>query len=219
LESERFALSKSESERDDESRAVADLGGRSEHALDLVNGQRFWLFVVLDGYGNASLGRWIGFEVAEPDRVVEGFPNDAMHLVDGGPAHWSASLGDPSEHPGIEVLQMLRPQRGELVGAHPRDQVNPHGAFVPFVGRGLYVRLGLLEPMLKPLLHGPPDARAKDRSRPSIAFEFFNLRADDRLRRALDVAPIRPAVIADADGDPSMPVAVRALVDAGSAVR
>ena len=121
LQAQGLALSKTERERDDPPRAVSSLSGRDEERLDLVDTERFDL-VGIDTRGPRMCCRVAG-QGAATDRFVEGRTDRSVDLVSRGWLRRLASLGRAFLDAPVEALQVLGPQRAQLMLAHSRDEV------------------------------------------------------------------------------------------------
>src|SRR5262249_39677061 len=101
-----------------------------------------------------------------------------------------------------------------------RDEVLPDGRAV--AGEGLRSharRRDVIQPVREPGFDGHrPSGPGQQPAGAPVAFEVTDLAPDLGLRAGADVPAVRPAVVAPAHGDPPVPAAVAAEVDAGRAV-
>ena len=193
VETERLPLAETECQGDDPPRAVTELGGLDEEALNLLDRERLDV-LFFESRSLGDLGH-VGGDVTASLGLTEGDPDRPVSVVGG-------AGGAPGLlHLPVEALQVLGLQFVELVGTQAGDEVNAYIDLVAVVRVLGDVRLGdVLDPVLKPGLQRPALARLPELLVVPRPLHFAYSLGDFGLGLALDVAAVRSSAVAQAGG-------------------
>lgn len=182
-----------------------------EEALDLFDGVR--LDLLLFDLGSLGNGPRVRGEVLATHGLVESGADRAVGLVGGagGAAVVLHLLVEPLQMLGVELLQAVGAEAGNEV------VVDRHPISVDRVLRDVRGS-DVLDPVGEPRLHGPRLASLADGPLVALALQVADDLGDLGAGLAADVAPVRGAVVFDADGDVAVPTTVLAPEDRGGTV-
>ena len=202
-----LALSRPDGQREHETHAVAASQCGLDQPLDVLDLERLDLLIL---YMRRLRERdRVADDVPATQRLGERCARCAVHLVRG------RRTCTTRDHPCVEPLEVLRRNLVDPMLPHARRQVLVYRGAVRPVRLVLDRRPGdVLHPVRQPGLHGRRAAGLTDCAALALPFELADCRDDLGLGPALDVAPVRRAVVLDAHGDSAMPLAVPAEVNA-----
>ncbi len=211
-QTQRFPLAKAEGQRQGPPGSVAALAGNLQQLLHL--GDRVWLDLVRFDARSPGDGSGVARDVPAAKGGVERRADRAVGLVGG---RRLAALGD---HRGVQAFEVFGFELVQPVRSYPGDQVHPNRDAVGVQRAGPDASGGdVLRPVLQPSGHRPVGTGFANAAAVAGLLQFADRPDCLGLGRALDVPAVRSPVVTYSDGDPAVPLSVRAAVNRGGAVR